>query len=112
MSLNISPTTKKRKKYYNTYNNHQIDNIPNTATFASKMHSLLQIYFNNIITNPGSYNKNFTSIIVSTKEMHSHLFTTNIANYMHVTSDYITNDIPVLRLFYILTLINKTYKDK
>ena len=76
------------------------------------MHSLLQIYFNNIITNPGSYNKYITSIIVSTKERHSHLFTTNIANYMHVTPDYITNDIPVLRLFYILTLINKTYKDK
>ena len=31
---------------------------------------------------------------------------------MHVTPDNITNDIPVLRLFYILTLINKRYNNK
>ena len=46
--------------------------------------------------------------ITTTRERHSHLFTTNIANYTHETPDNITNDIPVLRLFYILTpLITK-----
>ena len=31
---------------------------------------------------------------------------------MHVTPDNGSNDISVLRLFYIVTLINKRYKDK
>ena len=61
-----------------------------------------------ILPTPVATHTYITSIIVSTRERHSHLFATNIANYMHVTPHHITNDIPVLRLFYILTpLITK-----